>query len=132
MSPNTNSTPPQQSAPLASPGGGEVTNYRSADGAVEVVTKVSTANRSPQHNYKVVCLKLRPKNGTRIQLLKDGSGGVDVLLTHPEIAAHLEALKLADPKFSGIVIPYIPAKPAERKEHWDRINAEKWKNRKQQ
>jgi hypothetical protein len=100
-------------------------NYTSEDGLVQVVTKVDGAWRNPPHSYPIVCLRLRPEPGKRIQFIKDGSGGLDVLLRHPEIAGFLTALNKADPK-SCYVIPHIPAKPARRKEYWDRINQERW------
>ena len=104
-------------------------NYRSTDGAVEIHTKVTTAHRYPPHHYPVVCLQLRPKRGSRVQLLDDGSGGLDVLLTHAEVAAHIKALQIADPKH-GYQVPDIKPKPEERKRRWDEINRARWENRK--
>jgi len=104
-------------------------NYQSEDGLVEVITKVESANRYPRHNYPVVCLRLRPRPGTRIQALTDGSGGLEVLLRHTELAAHVEAVNRADPK-CGYQVPVIPEKPAGRKERWDAINRARWAGRK--
>ncbi len=108
---------------------GDVVNYRSEDGAVEIVTKVTTARRHPQHSYPVVCLLLRPRPGSRVQTLTDGSGGLDVLLNHPEVAAHVHALVKADPKCAGYRVPNIPAKSAARKKYWDKINQERQESR---
>lgn len=96
-------------------------NYRSPDGAVTILTKVSTAKRWPRHNYPVVCMQLRPSIGTRVQQLEDGSGGLDVLFSHVEVAEHIKALNDADPKVAYRV-PHIPEKPRHRKEKWDGIN----------
>jgi hypothetical protein len=103
-------------------------NYVSPDGQVEVVTKVESAKRYPQHGYPVVCLKLRPREGTRIQQLDDCSGGVEVLFRHAEIAEHLRALNAADPKTKYEVPPTL-GKPAERKARWDAINRKRWQER---
>ena len=103
-------------------------NFTSDDGLVQVVTKVDGARRNPPHSYPIVCLRLRPAKGKRIQLINDGSGGLDVLLRHPEIASFLSTLNQADPK-SCYHIPNIPAKPAGRKDYWDRINQKRWDKR---
>jgi len=103
-------------------------NFTSDDGLVQVVTKVDGAWRNPPHDYPIVCLRLRPKTGQRVQFIKDGSGGLDVLLRHPEIAGFLTALNVADPK-SCYRIPNIPAKPSNRKAYWDKISQERWINR---
>jgi len=101
-------------------------NFRSNDGAVEIVTKVTTAHRYPPHNYPIVCIRLRPKDGTRIQKLDD-SGAVEILLSHLEVINHLKALNLADAK-SRYTWREIPEKPAERKAYWDKVNRERLKN----
>ena len=103
----------------------DVVNYRSADGAVEIVTKASTARRHPQHGYKIVCIRLRPKKGTRIQKLQ-GSEELEILLTHKEVVQHLSALNAADPKSKYTWLD-IPEKPAERKAYWDRVNRERFR-----
>ncbi len=72
--------------------------YRSNDGQFEVVIKTYGVWRKPAHNYPVVCLRLRPKCATRIQKLRDGTEGLDVLLTHREVAEFLTRLNQADPK----------------------------------
>lgn len=100
---------------------GDRINYRSPDGAVTIVTKVSTAKRWPKHNYPVVCMQLRPSPGTRVQKLEDGSGGLDVLFSHLEVEKHVEALNEADPK-AAYRVPHIPEKPRHRKAKWDEIN----------
>jgi hypothetical protein len=107
---------------------GDRVNYKSEDGLVEVLTKVESAKRYPRHGYPVVCLRLRPKKGTRIQLLDDGSGGVEVLFRHIEIAEHLQAINTADPK-SNYQGPTVPGKPDERKAKWDAINQQRWEDR---
>lgn len=107
---------------------GDRLNYKSKDGRVTIITKVATARRWPQHDYPVVCLELRPGPGTRVQELKDGSKGIDVLLTHEEVAQHIQALNAADPK-AGYRVPHVPAKPMHRKEHWDEINRKRRRNR---
>ena len=104
----------------------DVVNYRSADGAVEIVTKASTARRHPQHGYRIVCIRLRPKKGTRIQKLQ-GSEELEILLTHKEVVQHLLALNAADPKSKYTWLD-IPEKPAERKAYWDRVNRERFRN----
>lgn len=96
-------------------------NYRSSDGLVEVRTKVSKAKRFPQRGYPVVCLHLRPKPGSRVQLLTDGSAGIDVLFNHRELTEMLAALNQADPK-SQYTWREIPGKPVERKAYWDSLN----------
>lgn len=68
----------------------------------------------PQHGYPVGCLKLQPREGTRIQQLPDGSGGLDVLLPHVEVAAFLKSLNRADKKTNYRWEPVAP-KPAARK-----------------
>ena len=98
-------------------------NYRSADGAVEIITKVTTARRYPQHGYPIVCIRLRPKNGTRIQKLDD-TDGVEILFSHLEVIQHLMALNAADDKSKYTWVP-IPEKPAERKAYWDKVNQER-------
>jgi hypothetical protein len=75
-------------------------------------------------------LRFRPKKGTRIQQLDDGSGGIEVLFRHIEIAEHLNAVNAADPK-SNYQAPTVPGKPAARKAKWDAINAQRWENRQQ-
>jgi hypothetical protein len=105
-------------------------NFQSDDGLVEVVTKVDQARRDPAHKYPIVCLRLRPEPGTRVQAIGDGSDGLDVLLRHSEIAAHLTAVNEADPKANYQFEP-IPEKAATRKAYWDRINRARWnRNRK--
>ena len=98
--------------------------YRSADGQVEIVAKSQGARRFPRHDYQVICLHLRPRKGTRIQQLEE-SDGLDVLLTHREIAAQLAALNEVDPK-AEYRWRDIPEKSASRKARWDAINAERW------
>ena len=107
---------------------GDQVNFTSSDGLVEVVTKVETARRNPPHNYPIVCLRLRPKNGERIQAIGDGSGGLDVLLRHPEISGFLTALNQADAK-ARYMWREIPEKEAARKAYWDKKNQERWQNR---
>jgi hypothetical protein len=104
---------------------GDCVNYQSEDGLVEIHTKVEGAWRFPKHAYPVVCLRLRPSPGTRIQTIPDGSGGLDVLLRHQEVAEHILALNAADPK-GGYQMKPVPEKPRERKQHWDRINQQRW------
>lgn len=103
----------------------DVVNYRSVDGAVTILTKASTARRHPQHGYKIVCIRLRPKKGTRIQKLQ-GSEELEILLTHKEVVQHLSALNAADPKSKYTWLD-IPEKPAERKAYWDRVNRERFR-----
>lgn len=98
----------------------EHVNFASNDGLVEVVT--TAGKKYPQHDYKVVVLRLRPEPGTRVLRLDDGSSGVEVLLTHVEVVRHLQALNAADPK-GGYTWRDIPEKPASRKEFWKRINS---------
>ncbi len=100
--------------------------YRSRDGQFEVVVKTATAWREPKHNYPIVCLRLRPQSGTRIQWLRDGTEGLDVLLTHREVAAHLTALNEADPK-GGYTFNEVPEKSDERKGSWNAFLAARWK-----
>jgi hypothetical protein len=102
-------------------------NYVSDDGLVEVWTKTSV-HRWPKHGYPCVVMNCRPKFATRIQPLKDGSGGVEIMLTHAEVAAHLRALQAASPG-KKYVIPEIPEKPLARKKHWEQINRRRWSNR---
>ena len=97
--------------------------YRSDDGLVEVWIKRSGALRYPQHNYPVVCLRLRGARGTRVQPF---DGGLDVLLRHSEVAHHVRAIATADPKCAGYVVPDIPEKSPARKRYWDGVNAERW------
>ena len=104
---------------------GDCVNYRSNDGAVEIVTKVTTANRYPKHNYPIVCMRFRPKDGTRVQRIP-GSDDVEILLSHVEVIQHLKALNLADAK-SNYTWLEIPEKPAERKAFWDKVNQERRK-----
>ena len=101
-------------------------NFRSQDGLVEIVTKKATARRYPPHEYPVVCLHLKPRAGTRVQLLFNADGSVDCMLTHEEMIALCRALNAADPK-AGYRWNNIPAKCAARKAYWDRINAQRWK-----
>jgi hypothetical protein len=110
-----------------SPVSGDCVNYRSQDGLVEVVTKVTTANRYPKHDYPIVCLRFRPQNGTRIQRIP-GTDAVEILLSHHEVVAHLKALNRADTK-SHYTWLEIPEKPAERKAFWHRKNQERWNQR---
>lgn len=98
-------------------------NYRSKDGAVEVVTKVTTANRFPPHAYPIVCIRFRPQKGTRIQKLEDAEG-LEVLLSHKEVIQHLMALNAADKK-SRYTWLEVPEKPAERKAYWDKFNQDR-------
>jgi hypothetical protein len=81
---------------------------------VQVVTKIGSARRFPQHGYPVVCLKLQPREGTRIQQLPYGSGGLDVLLTHVEVAQFPKSLNRADKKANYRWEP-VAEKPAARK-----------------
>jgi len=97
---------------------GETRNYVSPDGLVEIVTKTSTARRYPPHSYPVVCLRFKPRPGTRIQKHGDGC---EVLLTHLEVVRHLAALNQADAK-AAYRWKFVPEKPAARKAHWDKIN----------
>ena len=100
-------------------------NFRSQDGLVEVVTKVATANRHPRHDYPIVCIKVRPRPGTRIQKVP-GTDDVEMLFTHTEVISHLRALNQADAK-SRYTWLEIPEKPAERKAYWDKVNQERRK-----
>ena len=101
---------------------GEKTNYASEDGLVEIIT--TRGRKFPQHSYEVVVLRLRPKPGTRILQLADGSGGVEILLTHVEVAEHLRALNAADGK-AQYRWQDIPEKPRARRDFWQRINAQR-------
>ena len=101
-------------------------HFRSADGLVEVITKTSTARRFPAHDYPVVCLRFKPQAGTRVQ--KHGDG-VEVMMTHVEVARHLAALNRADGK-AFYRWKNIPLKSAARKAHWDKVNQEHYANKK--
>jgi hypothetical protein len=59
-----------------------------------------------------------------VQKLDDGSGGLDVLMSHAELVALLKALNRADAK-SAYSWREIPEKPAWRKAHWDKINQDR-------
>ncbi len=126
MQENTNQ--PQQGSPQGDPHGADQVTYKSSDGQFEVVIKTAEAWRDPKHGYPIVCLRLRPKPGTRIQDLRDGTVGLDVLLTHKEVAAHLSALNQADPK-GGYKFNEVPEKDAARKARWRGINGRWWKRR---
>ncbi len=106
---------------------GDCVNYRSLDGAVEIITKVTSANRYPKHSYPIVCMRFRPKDGTRIQKIP-GSDAIEILLSHVEVIQHLKALNVADAK-SRYTWLEIPEKPAERKAYWDKINRERQEGR---
>jgi hypothetical protein len=101
----------------------EQINYRSPDGLFEIVTKTHSARRYPPHKYPVVCLRLRPQRGSRIQRLDD-EDGLDVLLSHKEISEHLKFLNAVDPK-AAYQWEEIPEKSAERKAQWARFNAQR-------
>jgi hypothetical protein len=103
--------------------GQEKINYRSPDGLFEIVTKTQTAKRFPPHGYPIVCLRLRPQPGSRIQQLDD-EGGLDVLLSHKEVSEHLRFLNVADAK-AAYTWKEIPEKSAERKAQWGHYNAQR-------
>ena len=105
-------------------------NYRSQDDLVEAVTKVTTADRHPCHDYQIVCKIVRPRNGTRIQKVP-GSDDVETLFTHIEVISHLRALNLADAKLRYTWLE-IPEKPAERKAYWDKINQKRCEQKRHQ
>jgi hypothetical protein len=107
---------------------GDRLNYKSKDGLITIKTKVASAKRWPQHDYPIVCIQLRPQPGTRVQRLDDGSEGIDVLMTHEEVAHHIRALNEADPK-AGYRVPHVPTKPWDRKALWDEINRKRRGNR---
>jgi hypothetical protein len=97
--------------------------FRSPDRLVEVVVKgVGQAKRYPDHAYQVVCLRLHPQAGTRVQ--KTEGGGLDVLFTHVEVAALLTALNSVDGK-AQYKWTEIPEKPASRKAFWAQVNAQR-------
>jgi len=100
-------------------------NYQSSDGAVQVITKTSTAKRRPKHDYRIVCIRLRPEKGTRIQMVP-GSDAVEILLTHKEVVQHLKALNSADSK-CNYTWREIPEKSPERKAYWTKKNQQHWK-----
>ena len=101
--------------------------FRSSDGLVEVIVKgAGQARKFPDHAYKVVCLRLHPKPGTRIQRI-DG-GGLEALFTHREVGALLSALNAVDGK-AQYKWNEVPEKPAARKTFWARINAERFVER---
>ena len=101
--------------------------FRSSDGLVEVIVKgAGQARKFPDHAYKVVCLRLHPKPGTRIQRI-DG-GGLDVLFTHREVGALLSEMNAVDGK-AQYKWNEVPEKPAARKAFWAQINAERRANR---
>ena len=127
MNPNNNAIPANNPADN-SKGSTDQVLYRSDDGQFEVVMKVNSAWRKPAHKYPVICLRLKPRQATRIQQLRDGSGGLDVLLTHREVAAHLTALNQADPK-GDYRFNEVPEKSSERKAYWDKINRDAQNNR---
>lgn len=106
---------------------GDCVNYRSNDGAVEIVTKVTTAKRYPKHSYPIVCIRLNPREWTRIQKIP-GSDVVEICLSHIETVQHLKALNSADAKCK-YTWREIPEKSAERKEFWKRKIQQSWKNR---
>ena len=109
---------PENQRPKQQPG--EKTNYTSEDGLVEIIT--TRGRKFPRHSYEVVVLRLRPKPGTRVVELTDGSGGIEVLLTHREVAEHLRGLNAADDN-ARYRWRQIPEKPRARREFWRRINA---------
>ena len=103
-------------------------HYRSTDGLVEVLTKTATAKRFPAHDYPVVCLRFKPQAGTRVQKMGDG---VEVVMTHQEVARHLAALNRADAKGNyrwNNVAPKCP----HRKAHWDQLNREHYAKKESQ
>jgi hypothetical protein len=110
-----------------SPKIGDCVNYRSDDGAVEIITKVTTAKRYPKHSYPIVCMRFQPKEGTRIQKIP-GSDALEILLSHVEVIQHLKALNSADAK-SNYTWREIPEKPAERKAFWKQKNQKRRENR---
>ena len=113
-------------APTINPAN-HLVKFRSSDGLVEVIVKgAGQARKFPDHAYKVVCLRLRPKPGTRIQRI-DG-GGLDVLFTHREVGALLSELNAVDGK-AQYKWNEVPEKPAARKAFWAQINAERRANR---
>jgi hypothetical protein len=97
-------------------------NYRSEDGLVEIVTTLG--QKFPQHKYQIVCLRLRPEEGTRVKRL-DGSGGLDICFTHREVAEFLGALNTVDGK-ANYRWNSVPEKPLARKLYWRRVNARRW------
>jgi hypothetical protein len=97
--------------------------FRSSDRLVEVVVKgAGGAKRYPDHTYQVVCLRLFPQAGTRIQEIE--GGGLDVLFTHVEVAALLSALNSVDGK-AQYKWTQVPEKPVARKAFWAQVNAQR-------
>jgi neutral trehalase len=102
-------------------------NFTSADGLVQIVTKIDNARRFPRHNYPVVCIRFRQAPGSRIKALRDDDCW-EVLLTHKEVPAHLHALNAADGK-AAYSWTEIAEKSAARKAWWEKVNARRFERK---
>lgn len=110
-----------ESPASAEPALDDVETFRSTDGLVRVRVKSRGLRRWPRHDYPCVVMELRPRPATRVAALTDGSAGVEVMFTHQEIRALLEAINIA----AGRRIyesREVKGKPAERVRRWAAIN----------
>ena len=98
------------------------------DGLVRIRTTSSGLKRWPPHDYRCVLLELRPRRGTRIQALADGSGGVEAMLTHEEVRAILRALNAAEGS-EIYVAQRVKGKPAARVNYWNQRNRRRYQTR---
>lgn len=116
----TTTTPPQ-TTPASPKLPANVLTFRSDDGLVQVRVKTSGMRRWPAHNYPCVLLEVRPRSATRVTPLKDGSGGVEVMLRHSEVRGLIEAMNTA----AGLELysaREVKDKPPQRRQRWAAIN----------
>lgn len=105
-----------------------LTDFNAADGLVRIRTTSTGLKRWPPHNYRCVLLELRPRTGTRIQALTDGSGGIEAMLTHQEVRAILHALNHAEGS-EIYVAKEVKGKPIARVNYWKRRNRKQFESR---
>jgi len=101
--------------------------WRSEDGIVMVRRRVRTAMRWPQHSWPIITLDVLPGEKTRVRPLKNGR--IDICLEHEAQVALLKAVNEIETEIQYGLPSHVPKKPLERKRRFDRLNAERWEQK---
>jgi hypothetical protein len=100
------------SKPMTKPPQQRLPDFASQDGLVKIMT-TTKPRRFPPHDFPVVVLRLRPRQGTRVLQLPDGS--TELMPRYGEVFALCMRM--------GLLITVPPDKPAQRRRRFERLNA---------
>ncbi len=103
--------------------------YVSPDSQITLIIRNKTANKWPQHDFGVVCICIRAKNGPRVQLPPENGFDFELLLTVREIQEFLRGLQQANPDHVKTLTGTAQDKDTAREQRWFQINKRRRKRR---